>query len=64
MSDNKATHEVVHPRLFLGVNGKLQHVEKGTLIVLGTNQAKKLGDKVKSLSDKKTIDLKADQKKK
>jgi len=37
---------VSHPRLFLSVKGKLQHVEKGTELTLTAEQAKKLGSKV------------------
>lgn len=64
MSDNKPTHEVVHPRLFMGVGGKIQHVEKGTLIYLNADQAKKLGKKIKSLAKQRVVDLKQPSNKK
>jgi len=37
---------VSHPRLFLSVKGKLQHVEKGTELTLTPEQVESLGSKV------------------
>jgi len=51
------THEVVHPKLYMAVKGVLQHVEKGTPLILNKDQAKSLGGKVKKLGEKKAIDF-------
>lgn len=56
----KVTHEVVHPKLFLAVGGKLQLVPAGTQLLLTDAMAKSLGSKVKSLAAKKTVKLKTD----
>ena len=53
----RMTHEVVHPKLYMAVEGVLQHVEAGTQLVLNEDQAKSLGKKVTALGEKKTIDL-------
>jgi len=54
----KVTHEVVHPKLYLSVGGKLQHVEKGTQLALTAAIAEGLGAKVLKLGTKKTVELK------
>lgn len=51
----KMTHEVLHPKLYLRVEGKLQHVEAGTELNLTKDQAKALGSKVRSLTEKKQL---------
>lgn len=53
----RPTHEVVHPKLYMAVGGVLQHVEKGTPLVLSPEQVKSLGKKVKVLGEKETVDL-------
>jgi hypothetical protein len=50
----KAT--VVHPKLYMVANGKLQHVEKGTELVLSEDQAKKLSSKIEIQKQVKKID--------
>ena len=56
-TDKKATHEVVHPKLHMRVNDKMQRVPVGTPLVLSEAQATAFGDKVKPLKGKKTVDL-------
>lgn len=58
----KATHEVIHPKQFLAVGGKLQHVKAGTQLALSEKQAEALEAKgrVRKLGDKKAVDLTAD----
>lgn len=51
------THEVVHPKLYMAVEGKLQHVPEGTPLILSEDQATSLGGKVKKLGEKKAIDF-------
>lgn len=51
----RATHVVSHKRLYLMVDGKLQHVEQGSQLTL--DKADKLGDKVKSLKAAEVVDL-------
>ena len=55
----KATHVVTHPRLYLAVNGKLQHVEQGHEVTLSAAQAKSLGSKVEAIKERKRLDLTA-----
>lgn len=62
MANKKATHTVVHPKLYLAVEGKLQHVPAGTGISLTTGQAKKAGNKVVSISASKTVEISTDAK--
>lgn len=50
----KAT--VTHPKLYMAVNGKLQHVEKGTELVLSEEQAKRLSSKVQVVKQAKKVD--------
>ena len=54
----KVTHEVVHPKLYLSVGGKLQHVPAGTQVALTGQIAEGLGAKVLKLGSKKTVELK------
>lgn len=54
----KPTHEVIHPKLYLSVGGKLQHVESGTQLFLTAKIAEGLGAKVLKLGTKKTVELK------
>jgi len=53
----RATHEVVHPRLYLSVGGKLQRAEVGLQLVCTDAQAKSYGKKVRKLGGKKMVDL-------
>ena len=59
----KATHVVAHPKLFMAVDGKLQHVPKGTEITLTSTQAKGLVAKGRVLvvGEKKSVDLTPDK---
>ena len=50
-----ATHKVVHPKLFLAVEGKLQKIEVGTQLTLNDKQVKTLGAKVEPIKAPKTI---------
>lgn len=59
MSNEKPTHVVVHPKLYMAPGGKLEHVPAGTELVLTDEKAKQLGSKVASIKEKKTLDLKA-----
>lgn len=54
----KLTHEVVHPKLFLSVGGKLQLVPAGTQLSLTPAMAEGLGAKVLKLGNKKSVELK------
>lgn len=55
----KATHVVVHRKLFMRVNSELQHVPKGTELTLTSKQADRLeaAGKVAKIGDKKSVDL-------
>lgn len=53
----RPTHEVVHPKLYMAVKGVLQHMPKGTPLVLSKDQVESLGKKVKVLGEEETIDL-------
>ena len=54
------THRVVHKKLYLMAEGKLQHVKAGTELVLDPKTAKELGSKIEKLGGKKAIDLTSD----
>jgi len=56
---SEATHTVKHPKLYLAVKGKLQHVPAGTNLVLSEKVAKGLGKKVESLTEKQAVKLEA-----
>ena len=55
----KATHVVVHPKQYLSVGGKLQHMPKGTELTLTAAQAESLEKKgrVARLGSKEAVDL-------
>lgn len=57
----RATHLVVHKQLYLSVGGKLQHVKEGSQITLSSEQAMKLGDRVRSITEEKSVDLTAEE---
>jgi hypothetical protein len=59
----KATHVVVHRKLFMAVGGKLQHVKAGTEVTLTPVQAKGLEAKgrVMKIGDQKAVDLTPDE---
>ena len=59
-AQKKATHIVVHKKLYLAVEGKLQHVKAGSELTLDAKTAKQLGDKIKKLGEEKAIDLTKD----
>lgn len=52
-----ATHVVVHPKLNLAVNGKLQRLEVGTELTLDAKTAERLGKKVKPIGSAKSVDV-------
>lgn len=63
MSDT-STYVVTHPKLYLSVDGKLQHVERGTEIPLTDKQVgnekdglTSLGKKVVAKGKTKTVEL-------
>ncbi len=58
------THEVVHPKLYMAVNGEIQHIVKGTQLALNKTQATRLGAKVKQLGKGKSFDLSGSKKEK
>lgn len=60
MANKKPTHVVVHKKLYLGVGGKLQHVKVGAQLTLSEEQAERLGKKVMSIKEAKTIDMTKD----
>lgn len=53
----KATHVVKHKRLYLAVDGQLQHFPEGKTLTLTSKQAKKMGKRVASLDKGETTDL-------
>lgn len=53
----RSTHVVIHPKLYMAVEGKLQHVKKGSELILSDKVAKKLGSKVGVMGEGKTIDM-------
>ena len=57
MANKKATHTVVHPKLYLAVEGKLQHIPKGTDIYLNKQSEKSLGKKVVLIGSSKTVEV-------
>lgn len=52
----KATHTVVHPKLYLAVKGKQQHIKPGTGVTLTELQAQKLRKKVVRIGEQKSVD--------
>ena len=54
-----ATVEVVHPKLYLSVGGKLQHVPEGTPLDLSPKIAEGLikSGKCRKIGDKKSIKI-------
>jgi len=60
---NKATHEVVHPKLNMRVGKKMKRLKVGDKLTLTDEQAESLGKKVKPLKDGETIDVTPDAKK-
>ena len=55
------THEVVHGKLYLAVDGKLQRVPQGSKVILSEEVAAGLGGKVESLKEKKTLKVGIDE---
>ena len=55
----KSTHVVVHPKQYLAVGGKLQHVPKGSEVALSSKQGERLvkRGRVLAIGQKKVIDL-------
>lgn len=54
---SKKKYQVVHPRTYLAVDGKLQHVPKGTELELNKKQADGLGARVAPVGQAEAIDL-------
>ena len=57
MSDKKVKREVAHPKLYLRVGGKLQHVKKGTQLTVTEGQAARLGAKLVDPAVKAEVDV-------
>lgn len=53
----RSTHTVVHTKLYMAVEGKLQHVKQGTELVLSEKVAKGLGKKVRVMGEGKQVDM-------
>lgn len=51
----KATHEIVHPSLYMRVNDKLQQMKVGDQVTLTKDQAKRLGKKVAEIGKEKAV---------
>ncbi len=58
-ASKKATHVVVHPKQYLAVGGKLQHVPKGTEIVLSKEQGERMVERKRAVAigQQKAVDL-------
>ena len=56
-----ATHVVVHKKLYLAVEGKLQHMKAGTELTLDDKTAEQLGGKIKKIGEGDHIDLTGDK---
>lgn len=59
-----ATHIVKHRRLYLAVDGELQHFPEGKQLTLTKEQAEKLGGRVASLKDEAPVNLSEKKEKK
>ena len=57
----RPTHVVAHKRLYLAVEGKLEHFPEGRQLTLTDKQAKKMGKRVASLKSEGTTDLTGDK---
>ena len=55
MAEKKVKRIVNHPKLYLAVGGKLQHVPKGTVLTIVQSQAKKLGAKLVDPGEVKSV---------
>ena len=53
----RPTHAVAHAKLYLRVNGKLQHVPKGTPLVLSKEQAEAGGKMFASVGSGGALDM-------
>lgn len=51
---------VVHPKLYLRVDGKLQHVKKGTEVTITKEQCENLGAKLADPAKQKKLDTTAE----
>ncbi len=56
---SKSTHVVVHPKQYLAVKGKLQHVPKGTEVTLAAKHGESLAKRgrVMVIGQKTAVDL-------
>lgn len=59
----KATHVIVHPKQYMAVGGKLQHVPKGTEVAIEAKQGERMvkRGRVMVIGVQKAVDLTADQ---
>ena len=53
----RPTHVVAHKKLYMAVEGKLQHMKQGTELVLSDKVAEKLGKKVRVMGEEDAVDL-------
>lgn len=57
MAEKKPTHEIVHPKQYLMVDGKMTHVEKGSQVLMTSAVAEKMGKRVMKIGSKPVVDL-------
>ena len=57
MAEKKPTHEIVHPKLYLMVKGKMTHVKKGSQVYMTEEAAEGLGARVCKIGEKPVVDL-------
>ena len=60
MAEQKMKRVVAHPKLYMAVAGKLQHVPKGTEVTVTEAQCKALGKKLMDPAEQKKLDTTVD----
>ena len=60
MVQKNLTHTVMHKRLYMSVDGRLCHIQKGSQLTLSSKQAEKLGDRVSKIDSQK-VELSKDE---
>ena len=56
MAEKKVTRTVAHPKLYLSVAGKLQHIKKGTEVTVTESQCEAMGAKLMDPSQAEKLD--------
>lgn len=56
MADEKMKRIVAHPKLYMRVEGKLQHIPKGTEVTVTKMQCEALGKKLMDPAEQKKLD--------